>query len=102
MPQDENIYQALIDKYFKKEAWEEEFVSNTSDYKAVSDYSGVPLDKVLDLPYSVYKLYLRDSWIANMSRSEEGRKFLETCWRIGQTTADEVAIKKYQNFEGGI
>lgn len=38
----------------------------------------VPLDKVQDLPSSQYKLYLRDVWVANMSRSEEGRKFLET------------------------
>ena len=102
VPQDVNVFNALVDKYFQKELWEQEITSNTSDYKAVSDYSGVPLDKVQDLPYSQYKLYLRDAWLSNMSRNEEGRKFLETCWRIRQTSADEQAIEKYQSYGGEI
>lgn len=102
VPQDVNVFNALVDKYFQKELWEQEITSNTSDYKAVSDYSGVPLDKVQDLPYSQYKLYLRDAWLSNMSRNEEGRKFLETCWRIRQTSADETAIEKYQSYGGEI
>ena len=102
VPQDVNVLNALVDKYFQKEQWEQELTSNTSDYKAVADYSGVALDKVQDLPYSQYKLYLRDAWIANMSKSEDGRKFLETCWRIRQTSADEKAIKEYQDYGGDV
>lgn len=100
VPQDQNVLKALTDKYFKKEQWEQELTSNTSDYKAVSDYSGVPLDKVLDLPYSQFRLYLRDAWLSNMNMSEDGKKFLETCWRIRQTKADENAIKEYQKYGG--
>ena len=102
VPQDVNVLNALVDKYFQKEQWEQDLTSNTSDYKAVSDYSGVPLDKVQDLPYAQYKLYLRDAWLANMSKSEDGRKFLETCWRIRQTSADEKAIEKYQRYGGDV
>ena len=102
VPQDVNVLNALIDKYFQKEQWEQDLTSNTSDYKAVADYSGVSLDKVQDLPYAQYKLYLRDAWLSNMSKSDDGRKFLETCWRIRQTSADEKAIEKYQRYGGDV
>lgn len=36
-----------------------------------------------------------------MRQSEEGRKFLETCWRLKQTSADEKAVNKFQHYGGG-
>ncbi|MFR3733770.1 MULTISPECIES: hypothetical protein [Enterococcus] len=53
------------------------------------------------MPYSQFKIYQHDSWITNMRQSDDGRKFLETCWRLNQTTADEKAVKKFQQYGGG-
>jgi hypothetical protein len=72
-------------------------LSFTSELKAVSDYANIPLSEVMNLPYSEYRLYLKESWIFTLKQSEAGRKFLETCWRLKQTAADEKAIKEYQN-----
>lgn len=102
VPKDPKIFKLLVEQHFKKEPWEQEIQTATSHLKAISDYSGVPLNQVLDLPYTLFKVYLRDSWVENMLSNEEGRKFLETCWRIGQTHADEQAIKEYQQLKGGV
>ncbi|MDT2984486.1 hypothetical protein [Enterococcus casseliflavus] len=101
VPNDPKIFNALVNKHFKQEAWEQELTTNSGDLKAIADYSGVDLANVLDLPYAQFKAYQHDSWIANMRRSDEGRKFLETCWRLKQTTADEKAVKKFQQYGGG-
>lgn len=102
VPRDPKVFSALVNKHFQKDTWEQELTTNLGDLKAIADYSGVNLASVLDLPYSQYKAYQHDSWIDNMRRSEEGRKFLETCWRLKQTSADEQAVNKFQQYGGGI
>lgn len=43
----------------------------------------------------------KDSWVRNMSRSEEGREFLKALSRLNQTDADEDKIHKLKE-KGGI
>ncbi|MHC5248823.1 hypothetical protein [Enterococcus sp. LJL90] len=96
------MFDLIVQQHFQQDPWERGIHTNTGELKAVSDYSGVPLSHLLDLPYSQFKLYQRDSWVANMRSTEEGRKFLETCWRLCQGDADEQAVKQYQAYGGGI
>lgn len=65
----------------------------------MSDYTHLNFVELQNLPYSEYKKYYHDAWISNLQQTDNGREFLETCWRIQQTEADEAAIKKYK--EGG-
>lgn len=54
-------------------------------------------NEVLDLPYSLYLLYRKESWIESWNRTEEGREFLKTLWRIQQTKADIKKIRAFQH-----
>jgi len=54
-------------------------------------------NEVLDLPYSLYLLYRKESWIESWNRTEEGREFLKTIWRLKQTKADIKKIREFQH-----
>lgn len=51
---------------------------------------------VLNLPYSLYLLYRKESWVDSWNRTEEGREFLKTLWRLNQTKADLKAVREHQ------
>lgn len=78
------------------ENWEEDYLLCTSELKRISRYSGLNFNEVLDLPYSIYLLYRKESWIDSWKSTEEGREFLKTLWRLQQTKAD---IKKIRDFQ---
>ncbi|WP_404988168.1 hypothetical protein [Clostridium culturomicium] len=92
------IGKAIIDKYLKSEKWEESYILCTSELRRISKYSGLNFNEVLDLPYSLYLLYRKESWIDSWNRTDEGREFLKTLWRLQQTKAD---IKKIREFQQG-
>ena len=54
----------------------------------------------MELPYPLFLLYRKDSWISNMRKSEDGREFLKTLWRLQQTEADVGAIHRFQQRGG--
>ncbi|NFI46627.1 hypothetical protein FDA77_00850 [Clostridium botulinum] len=91
--------EAIIKKYFHSEEWEQFFKSETAEIKVISEYCGLNFKEVLDLQYSDYLLYRKDSWLYNLKQNEQGREFLETLWRLQQTKADYQAIKNFK--QGG-
>lgn len=64
--------------------------------KAIQKYTGLNFLEIYNLPYVLYLLYRRDSWIFNNSQSEKGREFLKTIWRLNQTECDTKAIHEFQ------
>lgn len=62
----------------------------------MSIYTGMNFNEVLDLPYSLYLLYRKESWIDSWNKDEEGREFLKTLWRLNQTKADIKAVRQHQ------
>ncbi len=60
----------------------------------IGKYSGLDIKEVLDLPYSLFLLLNRDSWIESFMESENGRELLKTIWTLQQTDADLEAVRK--------
>jgi len=64
------------------------------DVKLVSDYTNMTFDQVLQLDCITFKILMRDAFIHMMSRSEEGRKYLEDCWVLTQTKPDTQKLRQ--------
>ena len=62
--------------------------------KMVSDYTRLDFEKVLELDCITFKMLLRDSFIDMMSKTEEGRDYLEQCWILKQTDPDTVKLRR--------
>lgn len=45
----------------------------------------------------MYLLYRKESWIDSWEKTEEGREFLKTLWRLKQTKADTKKIREFQH-----
>lgn len=88
-------------KYVDFEEWEEDFSLSTGELKRISRYTGMNFNEVLDSPYSMYLLYRKESWIDSWNKTEEGREFLKTLWRLTQTKADIKKVREFQNRRGG-
>lgn len=64
----------------------------------VSEYTGLNIREVNDLPYVLYYIYKRDAWIFNQRQSKEGQELLKELYLLQQNEADyekisEVSIK---------
>ncbi|KGJ48074.1 hypothetical protein KD33_16760 [Clostridium sp. NCR] len=94
------IGEAIVDKYFPSEEWEKEYVNVTSDIKSISEYTGLNFNEIYQLPYSLFLLYRKESWIYGLKQSDKGREFLEILWGLTQTKADYKKIKSF-NERGG-
>ena len=62
--------------------------------KMVSDYTGLNFNEVIELDCITFKLLLRDAFVDMMSKSEEGRDYLEQCWILKQTEPDIDGLRK--------
>ncbi len=65
-----------------------EYINTTWGRRLVADYTGLNFHQVGQLDYGTYLLWLRDAYIAALSRTEEGQQYLDDCWRMGQTKPD--------------
>ena len=70
---------------------------NTLEEKTVSEYTGYSFDEVEDLTVLEYWLLLRDALVYNCSQTEDGRKYLEDCWRMEQTEPDRQGLRDHFN-----
>lgn len=61
--------------------------------KLVIDYTGLNIKEVQKLPLDIFWFFRREAFIHKMSQTEEGREYLENCWRISQTRPDRKAIR---------
>lgn len=96
LPDDPAIRNAIIAKYFETEEWEKDYDCATYEIKAISDYTGLSFNEVIDLPISLFLLYKKEAWISNNLKSEAGRKFLKDLWRLQQVDPDIDAIHRFQ------
>lgn len=67
----------------------------------VIDYTGLNLWQVQELDLDLYLFFMREAFVYKMSQTEQGRKYLEDCWRISQTEPDRKAIREKFTRRGG-
>ena len=60
----------------------------------VADYTRLDFNEVVELDCITFKLLLRDAFIDMVSRTEEGRDYLEQCWILKQTDPDTVRLRE--------
>ena len=65
-----------------------EYITTTWGRRLVAEYTGLNFHQVGQLDYGTYLLWLRDAYIAGLNRTEEGRQYLDDCWRMEQTKPD--------------
>lgn len=95
LPRDERIRSAILEKYFVRDEWEEEYEETTGETKAIIDYSELSYQEVLDLPMSLYLILKKDAWLNTLKSSNQGREFLKTLYTLQQTEPDYDAIKRF-------
>ena len=61
----------------------------TSADKMVADYAGLDIYAVNNIPILEYWLLERDAFISAMSRTKDGREYLNNAYRLTCTEADE-------------
>jgi hypothetical protein len=66
----------------------------------VADYTGLTFFEVSQLNYVQYLIWRRDAYIHMLSRTEDGQKYLDDCWRMEQTKADRAALRRKLRREG--
>lgn len=71
--------------------------TSTSDIKIVSDYSGLDFNAAMELDCYTYKVLVRDGLINKLSKTPEGREYLENCWLLTQTSPNKSKLRKYFN-----
>lgn len=77
-------YPAKKDKNF-----DVKYTAYTVTDKLVADYANVSIYDVDKMPILDYWLLERDAFIAALSKTESGRKYLNDAYRINQTEADD-------------
>lgn len=92
----EKIFNAIYKKHYKVEKWAESYTTTTSNYKRISQYTGLNFNEIDNLPFENYLLYNRDSWIDSFTHDETGLNFLKDLWRLQQTESDDSAIEEFK------
>jgi hypothetical protein len=41
-------------------------------------------------------LYRKESWIDSLNKTNDGREILKNLWRLNQTSADETAVRIFE------
>lgn len=68
--------------------------AETESEHLVIEYTGLNLREVNDLDYDEYLYYVREAYIYRLNQTQEGREYLENCWRITQTKPDRAALRE--------
>ncbi len=64
--------------------------------KRVIDYLNISYYEALELSSDVFLLAVKNSYIAELESTEEGREYLKLCKRLNITELDEVEFRKLQ------
>ena len=72
----------------------------TSWEHLVSQYTGLNMLEVEELDYIDYLILRRDAFIYRMSKTDEGREYLNNAWRLEQTKPDRDSLRKRFGREG--
>lgn len=62
--------------------------------KMVADYTRLNFNEVIELDCFTFKMLLRDAFVDMMSKSEEGRDYLEQCWILKQTEPNIARLRE--------
>lgn len=71
-----------------------DYINTTWGRRLVSEYTGLNFHQVGQLDYGTYLLWLRDAYIYGLSRTEDGRQYLDDCWRMEQTKPDRAKLRQ--------
>lgn len=63
----------------------------------VCDYTGLNILEIEELDVFEYWLYFRDAVIYNCMQSEDGKEYLEKCWRLEQTKPEREKLREKLN-----
>lgn len=72
-------------KYYYKPETESEHL--------VISYTGLNYWQVEEMDFDEYLFFVREAYIFNLNQTEDGRKYLENCWRMTQTKSDRSALR---------
>lgn len=70
------------------------YLPETGAERMVAEYIRMNVFEVDELPIDVYFFFLRDAFIFNKNQTEEGRTYLENCWRMEQTKPDRGNLRE--------
>lgn len=70
------------------------YIITTWGRRLVAEYSGLNFHQVGQLDYGTYLLWLRDAYIHGLNQTEDGRKYLDDCWRMEQTKPDRAKLRE--------
>lgn len=73
----------------------------TRPEKLVMDYLHIGINEVQEMPIDLYLFYMREAMIFENSKSEEGREYLNNCWRMEQTKPDREGLRNNFKKKGG-
>ena len=76
----------------EESAGRHDYTNTTWGRRLVAEYSGLNFHQVSALDYGTYLLWLRDAYITALNRTEEGRQYLDDCWRMEQTKPDRAKL----------
>mgnify|MGYP000869822158 FL=1 len=83
------VREAIFEKYFATEEWEQNLDKRTAELKRMSDYCGLNFLEIEDLPLYTYLQIRRDSWLDSMQKTEEAKEVLKNIIRLGRKDADK-------------
>ena len=69
-----------------------EYINTTWGKRLVAEYSGLNFHEIGQLDYGTYLLWLRDAYISRLNQTEDGRQYLDDCWRMEQTKPDRAKL----------
>lgn len=58
------------------------------------DYAHLNIFQIQKLDIEDYLFLMREAYIYELSQTEQGREYLENCWRIEQTAPDREGLRK--------
>ncbi len=73
-------------KYYYKPETESEHL--------VAAYTGLNFKQIDELEFDEYLFYVREAYIYNLNQTEDGREYLENCWRMTQTKPDRSQLRE--------
>ena len=78
----------------EESAGRHEYINTTWGRRLVAEYTGLNFHQVGQLDYGTFLLWRRDAYLAALSKTEEGRQYLDDCWRMGQTKPDRAKLSE--------
>jgi len=71
-----------------------DYIVTTWGRRLVAEYTGLNFNQVGALDYGTYLLWLRDAYISRLNCTEEGRQYLDDCWRMEQTKPEREKLRQ--------